>query len=101
MQSVASKSHDPIWVYPEKNGTLFQSIISEFNIHPVIAQILISRGFKTLPEVHEFLYAKLPNLYDPDLFPDMDKAVERILSAVREHQAILVYGDNDVDGMSA
>ncbi len=101
MQPAAVKSHEPIWVFPEKNGTFFQSVVSEFNIHPVIAQILITRGFKNLEEIHEFLYAKLPHLYDPDLFPDMDKAVERILHAVRNHQPILIYGDNDVDGMSA
>jgi single-stranded-DNA-specific exonuclease len=101
MSSLVSKSNEPTWVYPEKNPALFQTIISEFNIHPVTAQILISRGFKNIGEIHEYLYAKLPNLYDPDLFPDMDVAVERIMVALREKQPILVYGDNDVDGMTA
>lgn len=89
------------WIYPEKNGALLHSIVSEFSIHPVTAQILITRGFKDLPSIHEFLYAKLPNLFDPDLFPDMDVAVERILRAIAKKQNILIYGDNDVDGMSA
>ncbi len=101
MPSLSSKSVEPTWVYPEKNQALFDEIINEFNIHPVTAQILISRGFKTMEEIHEFLYAKLPNLFDPDLFPDMDKAVERIITAIHKHQPILVYGDNDVDGMTA
>lgn len=101
MPTLATKSHEPIWVYPEKNASLFQAVIAEFNIHPVTAQILISRGFKTIEEIHEFLYAKLPNLYDPDLFPDMDKAVERIVQAIHKKQPILIYGDNDVDGMTA
>lgn len=101
MSSQASKVSPPLWVYPEKNPALFQQISSEFNIHPVTAQILISRGFKTMEEIHEYLYAKLPNLFDPDLFPDMDKAVERILTAVHKKEPILVYGDNDVDGMTA
>ncbi|MBS0624790.1 MAG: single-stranded-DNA-specific exonuclease RecJ [Verrucomicrobia bacterium] len=96
-----AKSQEPLWVYPEKNPSLFQAIVHEFNIHPVTAQILISRGFKSLEEIHEFLYAKLPNLYDPDLFPDMDKAVDRILIALKNGHPILVYGDNDVDGMTA
>ncbi len=97
----AVQSHGPLWIYPDKNPTLFQAIISEFNIHPVTAQILISRGFKNIEEIHEFLYAKLPNLFDPDLFPDMNKAVERIIAALQQGQSILVYGDNDVDGMTA
>jgi single-stranded-DNA-specific exonuclease len=95
------KVNGPAWIYPEKNPSLYQEIISEFNIHPVTAQILISRGFKTIAEIHDFLYAKLPNLYDPDLFPDMDKAVERILTAIKQKEPILIYGDNDVDGMTA
>lgn len=90
-----------LWVYPEKNPALLQAIIHEFNIHPVTAQILLSRGYHTLEEAHNFLYAKLPNLYDPELFPDMDKAVARILQAIKQHEPILVYGDNDVDGMTA
>jgi single-stranded-DNA-specific exonuclease len=94
-------SREPIWIYPEKNQPLFKTLTTDLNIHPVTAQILISRGFKTQEEIHEFLYAKLPNLYDPDLFPDMDKAVERILTAIHQKQPILVYGDNDVDGMTA
>lgn len=96
-----SKLLEPLWVYPESNQHLIQAIIKEFGIHPVTAQILISRGYKTIEEVHEFLYAKLPNLLDPDLFPDMDKAVERILRAIKNKDPILVYGDNDVDGMTA
>jgi single-stranded-DNA-specific exonuclease len=101
MQPAAMKSHEPLWIYPEKDPALYEKIISEFNIHPVTAPILISRGFKSIEEIHEFLYAKLPSLYDPELFPDMDKAVGRILVAIRENQPILIYGDNDVDGMSA
>lgn len=101
MPPFSSQPHEPAWTFPEKNPALFQQILSELNIHPVTAQILISRGFKTMEEIHEFLYAKLPNLYDPDLFPDMDKAVDRILYAVNHKQPILVYGDNDVDGMTA
>lgn len=89
------------WIYPEKNGAYLHSFTSEFNIHPVTAQILISRGFKDLESIHEFLYAKLPSLYDPELFADMEMAVNRVLSALENKQNILIYGDNDVDGMSA
>jgi single-stranded-DNA-specific exonuclease len=95
------KSEGLLWVYPPKDPALFQSIIAEFNTHPVVAQILISRGFKNLEEIHEYLYGKLPNLLDPELFPEMDLAVGRILKALDQNERILVYGDNDVDGMTA
>jgi single-stranded-DNA-specific exonuclease len=101
MNTPSSKPHEPQWVFPPKNPSLFQEIIDQFNIHPVTAQILVSRGFSSIQEIHEFLYAKLPNLYEPELFPDMELAVERILAAIQKKEAILIYGDNDVDGMTS
>ncbi|HSX14034.1 MAG TPA: single-stranded-DNA-specific exonuclease RecJ [Chlamydiales bacterium] len=89
------------WIYPERNEQIHRSIVDEFHMHPVIAQILISRGFTDLSLIHQFLYAKLPNLYDPDLLADMDVAVQRILKALDNTENILIYGDNDVDGISA
>ena len=91
----------PLWVFPPHNPHLVEEIVRALNISPVIAQLLISRGFSTIPEIHEFLYSKLPQLYDPDLFPDMDVAVDRILLAIEKGESILIYGDNDVDGMTA
>lgn len=99
--STTSKTNGPTWIYPDKKPELLHAIVTEFNIHPATAQILISRGFTDLAEINDFLYGKLPNLYDPDLFADMDKAVERVLSAIDQKQPILIYGDNDVDGMTA
>jgi single-stranded-DNA-specific exonuclease len=84
-------SYDPDWV---------QKIIDEFNIHPVTAQVLASRKFQDLEQIHDFLYAKLPDLHDPDLFQEMDKAVARVLQALQKGEKILIYGDNDVDGMT-
>lgn len=90
----------PLWVYPKTDPVLKESIIKEFKIHPVIAQILVNRGFKTLEEIHDYLYSKLPDLHDPFLMAEMPQAVERVCHALREHENILIYGDNDVDGMT-
>ena len=92
---------DLTWLYPKTDPEWVKTIIKEFNIHAVTAQILASRGFSSLEEIHEYLYAKLPNLCDPQLFPDMDKAVERIGKALANKENILIYGDNDVDGITA
>lgn len=91
---------DPIWIYPKENLELKNSIIKEFKIHPVTAQILVSRGFDTLESVHDFLYSRLPNLIDPFMLPEMNKATDRIMMALNNKENILIYGDNDVDGMT-
>lgn len=90
----------PIWAYPKEDPAWKKEIIDEFNIHPVTAQVLVSRGFDDIDTVHDFLYAKLPDLHDPDLFFDMDKAVKRVLEALQRKEKILIYGDNDVDGIT-
>ncbi len=92
---------ETLWVYPQTDPVLLTKIIDEFNIHPVTGQILISRGMSSLDQIHSFLYAKLPDLHNPALFNDMDKAVNRVMKALKNKEAILIYGDNDVDGMTA
>lgn len=91
---------NPLWIYPKEDPQWKESIIKEFKIHPVIAQILVSRGFSSLEQIHDYLYAKLPDLYDPFLMAEMQEAVDRICKAIRDNENILIYGDNDVDGMT-
>lgn len=93
-------SDDPLWVYPPIDPPWKESIIKEFKIHPVTAQILVSRGFKSLDQIHDYLYAKLPDLHDPFLLAEMPQAVDRICRALENKENILIYGDNDVDGMT-
>lgn len=95
-----SESTDPLWIYPTIDPEWARRIVDELHIHPVTAQILVSRGFRDLKQVKEFLYSKLPDLHDPFLFQDMDIAVQRVLDAMERDERILIYGDNDVDGMT-
>lgn len=90
----------PLWVYPKLDPQWKESIIKEFKIHPVTAQILVSRGFTSFEEIHKYLYAKLPDLDDPSLFAEMQAAVDRVCQALQRSENILIYGDNDVDGMT-
>jgi single-stranded-DNA-specific exonuclease len=88
------------WIYPKDDNPLKESIIKEFKIHPVMAQILVSRGFTSLEEIHAYLYSKLPDLHDPFLLAEMPQAVDRVCKALHNNENILIYGDNDVDGMT-
>lgn len=100
MHSPAPNQEEPVWVYPPTDDELKESIIKEFKIHPVIAQILVSRNFRSFKQIHDYLYAKLPDLHDPFLMAEMPQAVNRVCQAIRDRENILIYGDNDVDGMT-
>ncbi len=69
--------------------------------HPLVAETLARRGLLTPEAAYGFLD---PNAYHPaspfDL-PDMDRAVERIRRAIRDHELIGIWGDFDVDGQTS
>jgi single-stranded-DNA-specific exonuclease len=68
---------------------------------PLQAHLLSLRGIDSPPQMHDFVHARLKELPDPYLLPDMDRAVKRLLSAIRNKEPIAVHGDYDVDGISA
>jgi single-stranded-DNA-specific exonuclease len=66
-----------------------------------IARVLVNRGIDSVEKVREFLNCGIENLHNPFLFYDMQKAVERIRASLKLKEKILVYGDKDVDGVTA
>jgi len=70
-------------------------------VHPLVASVLCARGLVTLEKAKQFLASDDTLLCSPYLMKDMDKAVERIRRALAEKETIAVYGDYDVDGITA
>ncbi|WKY46385.1 single-stranded-DNA-specific exonuclease RecJ [Eubacteriaceae bacterium ES3] len=70
----------------------------QLGIDPIIADILIGRGITSLSECEQYLYPKISDSNDPFLLPDMQLAVDRILTAKNKQEKIILYGDYDVDG---
>lgn len=56
---------------------------------------------RKIDNLDNFLYPKLDYLYDPFLINEMDKAIKRIIFAVKNDELILIYGDYDTDGITA
>ncbi len=66
----------------------------------LLSRVLAARGIHT-PEAARHLLDGRDELSDPFLIKDMDKAVARIQRAVEEGEPIVIFGDYDVDGVSA
>jgi|TARA_B100001964_G_scaffold202618_1_gene231082 single-stranded-DNA-specific exonuclease len=65
------------------------------------ARLLHNRGLRKFDEVLSFLNPELDQLADPFELPDMRLAVDRVFRAIGNKEKIAVYGDFDVDGLSA
>ncbi|HZZ43394.1 MAG TPA: DHH family phosphoesterase [Tepidisphaeraceae bacterium] len=68
---------------------------------PVLAQVLLNRGLTAADDCSAFLRPALKSLHDPSLIPNLSKAAERIARAIRDKEKIVIYGDYDVDGITA
>ena len=86
---------------PTGNTETIETLSRELNVETQIAQLLVQRGINTFEEARVFFRPELSDLHDPFLMKDMDKAVERLLTAISNNEKILIYGDYDVDGTTA
>ncbi len=75
------------------------SISQKWGISPLMVQFLYNRGIKE--EINKFLYPSLEDLCNPFLMKGMEEATQRILKAISMREKILIYGDYDVDGITA
>ena len=78
-----------------------KSFSEELKVPEIIAAILLSKGISSYNEAYTFLKPSVDSLHDPFLMKGMDRAVARILDAVKDKEKILIYGDYDVDGVTS
>ena len=89
------------WIFSPPNKSLQSEIASKLKISHLLAQVLINRGIIDITSAKNFLQPQIAALEDPSLLPDIEKASIRINEAVRKKEKIVIYGDYDVDGLSA
>ncbi|MGI6165710.1 MAG: single-stranded-DNA-specific exonuclease RecJ [Limnochordia bacterium] len=89
------------WVVQDIDLEQSQHLAAQLDISPVLAQILVGRGFVDPARALEFLQPSLANCHDYRGLPDISQAVARVSQAIDRQEPIVVYGDYDVDGLTA
>ena len=89
------------WKILPKNTEKIEHLQEALHISRTICNILVQRNIDDFNKSKAYFRPKLSDLYDPYLMKDMDKAVDRISTAIGTQQKILVFGDYDVDGTTS
>ncbi|REH76091.1 single-stranded-DNA-specific exonuclease RecJ [Staphylococcus felis] len=88
------------WLAKDNNNKIESSLIKEFNLTPMMSQVLESKGF-TSRETIEAILSSNDMSHSPEALSDMTRATERIHKAIHKQESILVYGDYDADGVTS
>jgi len=89
------------WQLKTPYHSLAKEIETALGLPPLVALILATRHITSKTQAIDYLYSRLENLHPPDSMPDLDKAVTRIVRALEQGEQVAVYGDYDVDGITA
>src|SRR6266496_998094 len=86
------------WIIRQLDQARASDFANELKISPLVAGLLLARGYEDLESAQRFLKPAFDQLHDPALMLGMPEAVERLQFAIDNAQPILIYGDYDVDG---
>ncbi|HUW91640.1 MAG TPA: single-stranded-DNA-specific exonuclease RecJ, partial [Bacteroidales bacterium] len=90
------------WLFKEKGDeTVARALATEMAVPLSVVNLMVQRGITSSSQADDFFNPSLKSLHDPFLMKDMNKAVDRISTAISRNEKILVYGDYDVDGTTS
>jgi len=95
---IAKWSYIPL---TQQEQQLADNIQIQCQLSAPLAEILVRRGVKSPEEAERFFSPSTRDLHDPFLMQDMEKAVNRLNRAMGAKERIMIYGDYDVDGVTA
>ena len=89
------------WNLLECDPAAADELAARLKVSPIVARILLQRGVSEPQACHDFLRPSLKCLHDPAGIPGLARAAERVARAIRDGERIVIYGDYDVDGITA
>src|SRR5262245_39854424 len=89
------------WRVADADLVTRQALAAATGLSPLLCQVLINRGITEAAAVQAFLTPSLHDLPDPYRLHGMKQAVQRLITANRQGERIAIYGDYDVDGVTA
>jgi single-stranded-DNA-specific exonuclease len=89
------------WHLLQPDAEMTKTLSARLHCHPVTAAVLINRNLTSAKTASNFLSPSLHRVRSPFELKDMDLAVSRIYRAIVKNEKILIFGDYDVDGITA
>jgi single-stranded-DNA-specific exonuclease len=90
-----------MWPLREVDEPAVARLAAEAGISNLTARLLWLRGVRDAEAAHRWLAPDLGHLYPPELLPDFEPAVARIRKAITGRETILVWGHDDLDGITS
>ncbi len=89
------------WRFAPHDTAVVSRLARELQCSPLLARVLAARGHATREDALRFLRTELTDLHEPSLLPGVTAAAELITIALEAGRRITIYGDYDVDGVTA
>ena len=89
------------FVPKHENGQAIPDALAALDAPHQLLRLLMDRGIDTPEKVERYLHPQREHLHDPMRMQDMEKAVAVVRDAIARNEEIVVFGDYDVDGVTA
>ena len=89
------------WEYNSLPQTLIDTKAAQWKKNRLLTTLLLNRGFEDGKKADEFISPKISDFRDPFKFEKMEKVVDKILEKREKKEKVFIYGDYDVDGITA
>lgn len=89
------------WIIGEYDTNVINSLSSSLSVSPLCAKLLCRRGYSTEDDAKDFLKKDISGFHSPFLMKDMEKSTTIIKKAHSQGLKTLIWGDYDVDGVTA